>query len=190
VRTRAESAAATRRALLEVASALLDRGGVDAVTLRDVGAGAGVSRSAAYRHFADKDAMLAALSAAAWSDLADRGRAIADDVDLDPKAAVRQALNALMAVARTRPHLYQLMQTMPPSDPDPAVNPLLRSQTAFLVVVGRMVGTDRVRPSAGLLLSAAHGIASLEVSGNLDPEKYQADGDQLLELLLTSLTTR
>ena len=51
---RTESAAATRRALLDQAAALLDRGGPDAVTLREVGARAGVSRGAPYRHFCDK----------------------------------------------------------------------------------------------------------------------------------------
>ena len=51
--SRVESAAATRRALLDDAAALLDSGGPDAVTLREVGARAGVSRGAPYRHFAE-----------------------------------------------------------------------------------------------------------------------------------------
>lgn len=42
--TRAESAAVTRRALLDAAAELLDLGGPAAVTLREVGARAGVSR--------------------------------------------------------------------------------------------------------------------------------------------------
>jgi AcrR family transcriptional regulator len=68
VTTRAESAAATRRSLLDAAEALLDRGGVEAVTLREVGAGAGVSHSAAYRHFADKESLLAVLATNALSE--------------------------------------------------------------------------------------------------------------------------
>ncbi len=43
--TRTEAAAATRRALVRAASELLDEGGPDAVTLRAVGARAGVSRT-------------------------------------------------------------------------------------------------------------------------------------------------
>ncbi|MFD0648993.1 TetR family transcriptional regulator [Streptomyces malaysiensis subsp. malaysiensis] len=42
--TRAESAAVTRRALLDAAAELLDLGGPEAVTLREVGARAGVTR--------------------------------------------------------------------------------------------------------------------------------------------------
>ncbi|RYZ27181.1 MAG: TetR/AcrR family transcriptional regulator, partial [Propionibacteriaceae bacterium] len=68
--TRAESAAATGRALLEAASGLLDEGGPDAVTLRAVGSKAGVSRGAPNGHFADKDDLLAALAIRGWAQLA------------------------------------------------------------------------------------------------------------------------
>ena len=60
--SRAESAAATRRALLDAAADLLDEGGPDAVTLREVGARAGVSRGAPYGHFADKESLLTAVA--------------------------------------------------------------------------------------------------------------------------------
>ena len=44
--SRLESAAKTRRALLDAAAELLDEGGPEAVTLREVGSRAGVSRAA------------------------------------------------------------------------------------------------------------------------------------------------
>jgi AcrR family transcriptional regulator len=53
----------TRDDLIEVATGLLDRGGVAAVTLREVGRLAGVSHNAPYKHFADKQALLAAVAA-------------------------------------------------------------------------------------------------------------------------------
>lgn len=52
-----------RTALLDAADALLDEGGDGAVSLREAARRAGVSATAAYRHFADKDALLAALAA-------------------------------------------------------------------------------------------------------------------------------
>ena len=67
VATRSESAAATRQSLLEAAGALLDAGGPEAVTLREVGARTGVSRSAPYRHFADKETLLTVLATNASS---------------------------------------------------------------------------------------------------------------------------
>src|ERR1700742_439152 len=71
VRSRAESAAATRRSLIEAAGALLDLGGVEAVTLREGGARSGVSRSAAYSHFADKESLLTVLATNALTELGD-----------------------------------------------------------------------------------------------------------------------
>lgn len=51
-----------RQALLDQALATIRDRGVEALTLRDVGAGLGVSRTALYRHFADKTALLAAVA--------------------------------------------------------------------------------------------------------------------------------
>jgi AcrR family transcriptional regulator len=50
-----------RRALLEEALRIIDAEGVEHLTLRSVGERLGVSRTALYRHFADKQALLAAV---------------------------------------------------------------------------------------------------------------------------------
>src|SRR5262249_14471413 len=50
-----------RRALLDEALRTIQMHGVEHVTLRTVGERLGVSRSALYRHFADKHALLAAV---------------------------------------------------------------------------------------------------------------------------------
>lgn len=51
-----------RRALLQAAVRTLQKQGPDALTLRAVGEELGVSRSALYRHFADKSALLTAVA--------------------------------------------------------------------------------------------------------------------------------
>ena len=48
--------------LVAVAAELLDQGGPAAVTLRDVGRRAEVSRNAPYKHFASKEDLLAAIA--------------------------------------------------------------------------------------------------------------------------------
>src|SRR5687767_6594578 len=50
------------RALLQAALRTIQREGVESVTLRGVGKDVGVSRSALYRHFADKSALLRAVA--------------------------------------------------------------------------------------------------------------------------------
>ncbi len=51
-----------RRALLDEALATIRAEGVSGVTLREIGARLGVSRTALYRHFADKEALLSAVA--------------------------------------------------------------------------------------------------------------------------------
>ena len=51
-----------RRALLDEALATFRAEGVDGLTLREIGARLGVSRTALYRHFADKRALLTAVA--------------------------------------------------------------------------------------------------------------------------------
>ena len=52
-----------RRALVDQAVRTIQRHGVERLTLREVGRQLGVSRTALYRHFADKSALLAAVAA-------------------------------------------------------------------------------------------------------------------------------
>ena len=88
-----------RQALLEHAVELARTGGPDAVVLRDVQRMAGVSNSAAYRHYADRDALLAAVTDYAETRLADamvaRMNAVANR---GPKA--RRALARLRATGQ------------------------------------------------------------------------------------------
>src|SRR5215208_7687586 len=51
-----------RRALLDEALTTIRHEGVEGLTLREIGARVGVSRTALYRHFSDKRALLAAVA--------------------------------------------------------------------------------------------------------------------------------
>jgi len=50
-----------RAALIQCGLELMERDGIHALTLRAIGEQLGVSRSAAYRHFKDKEALLSAI---------------------------------------------------------------------------------------------------------------------------------
>ena len=52
-----------RNALIAAALAAVEQDGPDAVSLRDLAQNLGVSRAAPYRHFEDRDALLAAVAA-------------------------------------------------------------------------------------------------------------------------------
>ncbi len=59
-----------KSALITAALAAVEQDGPDAVSLRDLAQSLGVSRAAPYRHFADRDALLAAVAAQGFEDLA------------------------------------------------------------------------------------------------------------------------
>jgi AcrR family transcriptional regulator len=186
VTTRSESAAATRRSLIEAAGVLLDLGGVEAVTLREVGARSGVSRSAAYRHFADKESLLTVLATNALSELGDALDALANSDD-SPEESLRSGLLSLITIGRTRPHLYRLMFTTPTGDPIAAVRAAERAQDLFLDIVGRITGPRRARRYGALLLASAHGITGLDLSGHLDLGKWHTDAEELVDTLISLL---
>jgi AcrR family transcriptional regulator len=186
VATRSETAAATRQSLLYAAGALLDAGGREAVTLREVGARTGVSRSAPYRHFADKEALLTVLATNAVSRLGDMLERLANSDD-PPEQTLRAALLALTSIGRTRPHLYRLMFTTPTGDPTAAVLAANRTWDLFLGIVGRVVGPEQAGQYGALLLTNAHGIASFESSGHLVWDKWQITADELIEMIVSLL---
>src|SRR3569832_1650641 len=58
-----------RNALIERALAVVEQGGDEAVSLRELAADLGVSRAAPYRHFPDRDALMAAVAARGFEEL-------------------------------------------------------------------------------------------------------------------------
>lgn len=60
-----------RAKLTQAATEILEEQGVTALSLREVARRAGVSHNAPYRHFADRDALLAALAAEGFARLGD-----------------------------------------------------------------------------------------------------------------------
>lgn len=185
--TRAESAAVTRRALLDAAADLLDSGGTDAVTLREVGARAGVTRGAPYRHFPDKDSLLTTIAAEALDRLADQVRAVRADPGVPPADMLRRGLAALMAIGRGQPHLYRLMFTLPAGDPtavDAATRAADRAQDEFLAIVTDLVGARDADRFAALLLTSAHGITDMEAGGHLSADKWHVTAEELVSMLV------
>jgi AcrR family transcriptional regulator len=183
--SRTESAAATRRALLDAAAELLDEGGPDAVTLRAVGARAGVSRGAPYGHFPDKDHLLAAVAANSWQAVGDQLDRLIADQGRPPTDRLERALSGLMEVGRRRPHAYALMFSAPAEQYPDAVAAVSRTHDQFLAIVTEVVGDpERAGPIGALLMTSLHGIVAMENSGQLTAEKWHVTGDELLRLLI------
>ena len=181
--SRLESASKTRRALLDAAAELLDAGGPEEVTLREVGFRAGVSRNAPYRHFADKEGLLTAVAVESWERLA-ATLIVSGSVDSAPSARLQAALMTFVELGRRRPHLYRLMFVLPKSDPGAGALAASRAQEEFVSIVSAVVGVADARHYGALLFSSAHGIAELEISGHLTEEKWRTTAEDLIATLV------
>jgi len=107
---------ALRQALIGEAMDALEKEGLEGLSLRGLAASAGVSKTAPYRHFADKHELLVTLAAEGFRELADVLEAAVPAVTdaghaaLDgPTGGIRLLFRAYLEFARARPALYQLM---------------------------------------------------------------------------------
>ena len=180
-----------RGALLTAGIAMARTGGPDAVVLREATRAAGVSPNAAYRHFADRQALLHAVSNAALGLTADRIElelATVPEVAADATAGdnhqievARQRLRAVgtgyIAFAREEPGLFRTAFSVPDNlqhaaDPAKAGRSGL---TPFQLVGAALDGLVRVgvlslerRVNAEFLAwSAVHGLGMLVIDGPL-----------------------
>ncbi|MBE2210522.1 MAG: TetR/AcrR family transcriptional regulator [Xanthomonadaceae bacterium] len=162
-----------QRALLIAARQMVDEGGAQALTLRGAAQKAGVSAAAPYRHFTDRDALLAAVITEGFDELTaatEAARAAAGD----PVSAYLAVGEAYLGFAAVHPSLYRLMFGIECHKPDyPAL--LEAGQRAFGVVLraaqdcgaAGLIGT---RPPEQVALAGwtmVHGLASLHVDGVL-----------------------
>ncbi|WP_223690930.1 SACE_7040 family transcriptional regulator [Leifsonia poae] len=99
---RSQAKADRRAALLEAAAALFAERGFNGVSIEDLGAAAGVSGPAVYRHFPSKQAMLAALLVGVSEHLLEGGTEVASAAD-GPAGALRALIAFHVDFALTEP---------------------------------------------------------------------------------------
>jgi len=101
-------------ALVEASVALAREGGPDRVILREAARAAGVSHSAAYRHFADREALLADVSAYARNELAAQMLRRVNSAK-GPRRRLRAVGTAYIDFALTEPGLFRTAFTSHPA---------------------------------------------------------------------------
>lgn len=96
------------RALVVAALELIERKGADALTLREVTSAVGVTHGAAYRHFEDKTALLAAIAEEGYRLLAQRLSETSRRLRT-PRTRLRAIACEYVAFALERPAHYRVM---------------------------------------------------------------------------------
>jgi AcrR family transcriptional regulator len=97
-----------RQALLEAALSLLTEGGVSALTLREAARRAGVTHAAPYRHFADKNALLAAIAEEGFRLLSQEMQTQQDQHD-DPVERLQSLVVSCVNFATLNPTRFRVM---------------------------------------------------------------------------------
>jgi AcrR family transcriptional regulator len=170
---------ALQSALIEASIALAREGGPDRVVLREAARVAGVSHSAAYRHFADREALLAELSRHARAELAAEMRRRVNRTT-EPRKRLQAVGVAYIDFALNQPGLFRAAFTSHPatanddrSDVADAESP---DATEPYEILGQVLDeaqaagllNPRRRPGAEIAVwSAVHGLACLLLDGPL-----------------------
>lgn len=177
-----------RAALLSAGLAMLKERTLDGLSLREIARKVGVSATAVYRHFPDKQALLYALCQQGAEQL---GR-----VQQEAMAAAGGGLAGFEATGRAyvrfaldHPTLFRLMMTTRPADPEgkgslSAMNSamrLLKENVASLLPEG--ASEDDKRIAIVKSWAAVHGLAMLMLDGQVPPD------DTLLQAIAQPFST-
>ena len=98
-----------RNALTIAAKKLIERKGVEGFALREAARIVGVSANAAYNHFKDKDALLRAVAASGFAELAAQREEARSQAPADAWSQLSAGAKVYVQFAEARPKLFDLM---------------------------------------------------------------------------------
>lgn len=192
-------------ALVTAASAMIAARASTDVSLREVAEAVGVSHTAAYRHFAAKSDLFAAIAERAFARLDDEIARAAARAGGGAAAGLVAAGRAYLAFAERNPGAYRVMFMPELCDRDRHPGLGAAMSAAFetlrrLVEAGQAAGEIVAVPSAEIVAStlwaAQHGHAALLIDGLVregggrGPGAPRADRGVLVELLVGAVTIR
>jgi AcrR family transcriptional regulator len=143
--------------------ALLEAGGLDAVTMQAVAERVSVRAPSLYKRLPNRAALIAAIGDAAVDDLARELAPLSGDPDAT--SALRRIASAVRAFAAANPRAYELVFLRQPDASRPAVERTAAATAPVLSVVERMVGRERALDAARLVTAFTHGFVSMELNG-------------------------
>ena len=161
-------------ALLDAAERLLEEGGPDAVSVRKAARQAGVSASAPYRHFADRDALMSALAARGHRQLQARMQRAMQEAGENRLLQLRAQGISYVLMARERPAMFRTMHTAawmaPGASPEmDAVLADLSAWTADLAAEAQAAGelsAAELAPQVLACRALVYGLARMFVDGH------------------------
>lgn len=179
--------------LLGAALSLLEEGGSEAITVREVATRAGVAPMGVYSRFGNKDGLIEALFVSGFTGLQEE---ITAARGADARSRLRNGCLAYRRFAVANPHLYELMfRQMHELELSP--ESLETAERSFAHLVERvedaasagLIRADDPVDVAQRMWNALHGGVSLEIAGvtfSNDPERTFA---AMIDTMLSGLST-
>jgi AcrR family transcriptional regulator len=178
-----------KEALVRAAVALIAEKGPAGFTFADAARLAGVSPAAPYRHYRDREELLADVARRGFDEFAERLSKAWDEGKPDPQKAFDRLGKAYLAFARTEPSFYSAMfeAGIPPN-----VSPELRAagDRAFGIVrraceaLSALLPQEKRPPALMMALhiwALSHGVASLFARGDGSQRSLPMSAEDLLE---------
>ena len=158
-----------RQRVVQASLSLIEEGGLDRLSMREVARKSGVSHQAPYYYFGDREAILAAIAGEGFSKL---GRAV-DRARSDPAKALEAIGRAYVGFALRHPAYFQAMFRADAVPLDRHPDARKHEDEAFGILVEEIGKAFADQPSAvRLTISIAcwamvHGLATLILEGTL-----------------------
>jgi AcrR family transcriptional regulator len=179
-----------KEALLQAALNLIAQKGAAGFTFADAARMAGVSPAAPYRHFRDRDELLASIAQRGFEQFEALLTQAWDDGRPDTVTAFERTGKAYLAFARNEPAFYSAMfESGVPVDSNPTL--MAASERAFAIIraaaerLAALAPPGVPRPPAMMMAlhiwSMSHGVASLFGRGDAARRKLPMSPEELLE---------
>ncbi|HEY8275797.1 MAG TPA: TetR/AcrR family transcriptional regulator [Methyloceanibacter sp.] len=162
-----------RGKVLDASLALIEEGGLDRLSMREVARKAGVSHQAPYHYFDDREAILAALAGDGFSKLGESLDRAAAHAGSEPVKAVEDMGRAYIEFALRNPAYFQAMFRADAVPLDRYPDARKREDEAF----GKLVEgigqafvhnpTEDIQAIAVACWAMVHGLATLTLEGSL-----------------------
>ncbi|MFC6646384.1 TetR/AcrR family transcriptional regulator [Granulicella cerasi] len=191
---KAEPAANLRQRIIRAASEIFVSEGYDHLSMRRVAELAGCSQMAAYRHFANKEALTQHLCAQLYTDFTQQMFARMDAAE-DPMKKLRIFIASLLEFAQTYPDHYSIVFLVRHSDPEVVEEREALGQR-FLGAIHSLIreilpkGTSAAISATRMrqVVTAVHGTAALLIAHprayGLTPQRVVKDTEEAVERIL------
>ncbi|MEA4811597.1 MAG: TetR/AcrR family transcriptional regulator [Anaerolineaceae bacterium] len=148
-----------KNALVTAGEEILNEGSVEALSLRQVAKRAGVSHSAPYAHFADREALFAAISAVGFEALYTRLNETLQAFQGDPAKALVEIALTYINFALERPMRFQLMFSGIVKDENKYPDLVIATHRTFALIENQAIAAQDI----GLLRKGESDILALSL---------------------------